>query len=165
MLSSPTKAPERLIFLDQIKAIDNSSYVGQIQFTDFDLGYLMGEPKIGLVTSSLVVEGRGFNKETINSNIVGTFDSFVFQDYVYTNLEVSGVVKNKIFNGQLDIDDPNMKFNFEGLVDFSKQENIYDFSAAIEYANLNALNFVQRDSLSVLNGQMTMDMKKYIQGF
>ena len=24
---------------------------------------------------------------------------------------------------------------------------------------LNALNFVQRDSLSVLNGQMTMDMK------
>ena len=145
--------------LDQIKAIDNTSYVGQIQFTDFDLGYLMGEPKIGLVTSSLVVEGRGFNKETINSNIVGTFDSFVFQDYVYTNLEVSGVVKNKIFNGQLDIEDPNMKFNFEGLVDFSKQENIYDFSAAIEYANLNALNFVQRDSLSVLNGQMTMDMK------
>ena len=52
-----------------------------------------------------------------------------------------------------------MKFNFEGLVDFSKKENIYDFSAAIEHANLNALNFVQRDSLSVLNGQMTMDMK------
>ena len=35
--------------LDQMKAIDNTSYVGQIQFTDFDLGYLMGEPKIGLV--------------------------------------------------------------------------------------------------------------------
>ena len=145
--------------LDQIKAIDNTSYIGQIRFTDFDLGYFIGEPKIGMVTSSLSVEGRGFNKETINSNITGVFDSFVFQDYVYTNLEVSGVVKNKIFNGQLDIEDPNINFNFEGLVDFSKQENIYDFSAAIEYANLNALNFVQRDSLSVLNGQMTMDMK------
>ena len=145
--------------LDQMKAIDNTSYVGQVQFTDFDLGHLMGEQKIGLVSSSLNVEGRGFNKETINSNIKGTFDSFTFQEYIYTNIEVSGVVKNKIFNGQLDIDDPNMKFNFEGLVDFSKQENIYDFSAAIEYANLNALNFVQRDSLSVLNGEMTMDMK------
>ena len=145
--------------LDQIKAKETISYGGQIQFTDFDLGYMIGESKIGLVTSSLNVEGRGFNKETINSNITGTIDSFVFQAYSYTDLEVSGVLKNKIFNGQLGIDDPNMKFNFEGLVDFSEQENSYDFSAAIEYANLNALNFVQRDSISVLNGQMTMDMK------
>ena len=145
--------------LDQIKSINNTTYTGQIQFRDFDLGYLMEEPMIGLVTSKLSVDGRGFNKETINSNITGRFDSFAFQDYIYTDIQVSGVIKNKIFNGQLNIDDPNMKFNFEGLVDFSKQENIYDFSAAIEYANLNALNFVQRDRLSVLNGQMTMDMK------
>jgi len=145
--------------LDQMNAIDNNSYVGQVRFTDFDLGHLMGEQKIGLVTSTLSVEGRGFNKETINSNIKGTFDSFAFQEYIYSDIQISGVIKNKIFNGQLDIDDPNMKFNFEGLIDFSKQENIYDFSAAIEYANLNALNFVQRDSLSILNGQMTMDMK------
>ena len=145
--------------LDQMNAIDNNSYVGQVRFTDFDLGHLMGEQKIGLVTSTLSVEGRGFNKETINSNIKGTFDSFAFQEYIYSDIQISGLIKNKIFNGQLDIDDPNMKFNFEGLIDFSKQENIYDFSAAIEYANLNALNFVQRDSLSILNGQMTMDMK------
>lgn len=145
--------------LDQMKAIDNISYMGQVQFTDFDLGHLIGESKIGLVTSNLNVEGRGFNKETINSNITGTFDSFTFQDYSYTDIQVSGVIKNKIFNGQLDINDPNMKFNFEGLVDFSEEENSYDFSAGIEYANLNALNFVERDSLSVLNGQMTMDMK------
>jgi len=145
--------------LDEVSNIENASYIGQIQLTDFDLGYLMGESKIGLVTSRLSVEGRGFNKQTINSNITGTFDSFVFQEYIYTDLEVSGVVENKIFNGQLNIDDPNLKFNFEGLVDFSEKENIYDFSAAIKYANLNALNFVQRDSLSVLNGQMTMDMK------
>jgi hypothetical protein len=145
--------------LDQINVKDNISYVGQVQFTDFDLGHLIGESKIGLVTSSLNVEGRGFNKETISSNIIGRFDSFTFQDYVYTDIQVSGVIKNKIFNGQLDINDPNMKFNFEGLVDFSKEENSYDFSAGIEYANLNALNFVERDSLSVLNGQMTIDMK------
>ena len=145
--------------LDHIEAIDNASYTGEIQLTDFDLGYVMGEPKIGLATARLNVVGSGFNKETINSNTTGTFDSFVFQNYIYTDLEVSGVVKNKIFNGQLDIDDPNLKFNFEGLVDFSKKENIYDFSAAIDHANLIALNFVQRDTLSILNGQMTMDMK------
>jgi hypothetical protein len=147
------------LILDEVAAIDNASYIGEIRLTDFDLGYLIEESKIGLATARLNVEGRGFNRETINSNISGIFDSFAFQDYTYKDLEVSGVVENKIFNGQLDIDDPNLKFSFEGLVNFSEKENIYDFSAAIEHANLNALNFVQRDSLSILNGQMTMDMK------
>ena len=147
------------LILDEVAAIDNASYIGEIQLTDFDLGYLIEESKIGLATARLSVEGRGFNRETINSNISGIFDSFAFQDYTYKDLEVLGVVENKIFNGQLDIDDPNLKFSFEGLVNFSEKENIYDFSAAIEHANLNALNFVQRDSLSILNGQMTMDMK------
>ena len=145
--------------LDQIETIDNALYVGQIQFTDFDMGRFINEPKIGLITSNLSVEGRGFNKETINSNIKGKFDSVTFQNYIYSDLEVSGVVKNKVFNGQLKIADPNLKLNFEGLVDFSDNENIYDFSAAIGHANLNALNFVERDNISMLKGQVTMDMK------
>ena len=145
--------------LDKVADINNASYIGEVLLTDFDLGNLIEESKIGLATARLSIEGRGFNKETINSNITGTFDSFGFQDYIYKDLEVSGVIRSKIFNGQLDIADPNLKFSFEGLVDFSGKENIYDFFAAIEHANLNALNFVQRDSLSTLNGQMTMDMK------
>ncbi len=145
--------------LDAITNKETTSYKGQVQLTDFDLGHLMGEPKIGLASSNLRVEGIGFNKETINSNIIGKFDSFEFQEYVYTNLDVSGVIKNKIFNGQLRVADPNLEFSFEGLVDFSENENIYDFSATIPHANMNALNFIKRDRLSVLNGQMVMDMR------
>ena len=145
--------------LDQIESLDSALYVGQVQFTDFDMGRFIKEPKMGLISSNLNVEGRGFNKETINSNIKGKFDSFTFQNYIYSDLEVSGVVKNKIFNGQLNITDPNLEFSFEGLVDFSENENIYDFSATIPHANLNALNFVKRDRISVLNGQVIMDMR------
>jgi hypothetical protein len=72
---------------------------------------------------------------------------------------VSGVVTDKVFNGQLDAADPNLKLNFSGLVDFSNNENIYDFSAIIDYANLNALKLVRRDQTSVLTGQMAVDMK------
>ena len=85
------------LILDEVAAIDNASYMGEIQLTDFDLGYLIEESKIGLATARLSVEGRGFNRETINSNISGIFDSFAFQDYTYKDLEVLGVVENKIF--------------------------------------------------------------------
>ncbi|MDA9029983.1 translocation/assembly module TamB, partial [Flavobacteriaceae bacterium] len=46
-----------------------------------------------------------------------------------------------------------------GLVDFSGAENIYDFSALIDYANLNALQLVARDQISILRGEMFVDMK------
>ena len=145
--------------LNEIEVIDNASYEGQIRFTDFDLGRAIGEPAIGLVTSSLRVVGSGFRKESISCNINGGVSSFLFQDYSYSDLQVSGVVTDKVFNGQLDAADPNLKLNFSGLVDFSNNENIYDFSAIIDYANLNALKLVRRDQTSVLTGQMAVDMK------
>ena len=145
--------------LNNIEAIDNASYDGQIRFTDFNLGKALGEPTIGLVSSNLRVVGSGFNKANLSCNIYGGLNSFTFQDYVYSDLEVSGVVMDKIFNGQLDVEDDNLKLNFSGLLDFSNSENIYDFSAIIDYANLNAMKLVERDQVSVLKGEMSIDMK------
>ena len=145
--------------LDEIELIDNASYTGKIRFTDFNLGKAIGEPMIGLVTSSLRIDGSGFSKENISSDIKGVIDSFVFRGYDYSKLQLSGVVMNKVFNGQLDTADTNLKLNFSGLVDFSGAENIYDFSALIDYANLNALQLVARDQISILRGEMFVDMK------
>lgn len=145
--------------LDEIELIDNASYTAEIRFTDFNLGKAIGEPMIGLVTSSLRIDGSGFSKETISSDIKGVIDSFVFRGYDYSKLQLSGVVMNKVFNGQLDTADANLKLNFSGLVDFSGAENIYDFSALIDYANLNALQLVARDQISILRGEMLVDMK------
>jgi hypothetical protein len=145
--------------LDEIELIDNASYTGKIRFTDFNLGKAIGEPMIGLVTSSLRIVGSGFSKENISSDIKGVIDSFVFRGYDYSKLQLSGVVMNKVFNGQLDTADTNLKLNFSGLVDFSGAENIYDFSALIDYANLNALQLVARDQISILRGEMFVDMK------
>ena len=145
--------------LDEIELIDNASYKGKIRFTDFNLGKAIGEPMIGLVTSSLRINGSGFSKENISSDIKGVIDSFVFRGYDYSKLQLSGVVMNKVFNGQLDTADTNLKLNFSGLVDFSGAENIYDFSVLIDYANLNALQLVARDQISILRGEMFVDMK------
>ena len=145
--------------LYEIELIDNASYTGEIRFTDFNLGKAIGEPMIGLVTSSLRINGSGFSKENISSDIKGVIDSFVFRGYDYSKLQLSGVVMNKVFNGQLDTADTNLKLNFSGLVDFSGAENIYDFSALIDYANLNALQLVARDQISILRGEMFVDMK------
>ena len=49
---------------------------------------------------------------------------------------------------------------FTGLVDVSKDFNQYDFEADIEYAELNKLNLIKRDSVSVFAGRVVMDKLK-----
>lgn len=145
--------------LINIEAIDNALYDGQIRFRDFNLGKALGEPTIGLVSSNLTLIGSGFSKENLSCNIYGSFDAFTFQNYLYSDLEVSGIVMDKVFNGQLDVRDENLKLKFSGLLDFSSSENIYDFSAIIDHANLSAMKLVERDEISILKGEMDIDMK------
>ena len=56
-------------------------------------------------------------------------------------------------------DDPNVKFTFNGVADLSEEVHNYDFIANIDLIDLKKLNFFTRDSISILNGDVIMDMK------
>ena len=145
--------------LSKIESIDDAQYQGTIQLEDFDLGTLINQPNFGHITSDFVLKGKGFTLEKLHSNITGSCAIFEVNKYIYKNLNIEGFVENKIFNGSLAVSDENLKMDFKGLVNFSDDENIYDFSANIQNANLNELNLVSRDSISVFQGKVSMDMK------
>ena len=147
------------LMLDNIKDIDASNYNGQLQLANFDLGSFMQNPKLGLVDTNLKIKGEGFKIENIRSDVEGSFKRFQYNDYNYKDLQVLGLIENRIFSGQLKADDNNLQLDFEGLVDFSSHENIYDFSANVQRADLKALNFIERDSTSVFSGNIAMDMR------
>ena len=111
------------------------------------------------MSSQFKLKGRGFTLEKLKSNVEGNCSTFEFNNYLYSNLDVLGLVQDKVFNGALSVVDPSLTMDFEGLVDFSDEENIYDFSASIANADLNALHFVERDSIAVFNGTVAMDMR------
>ena len=85
-------------------------------------------------------------------------NSFIFEDYNYQNITLSGNFKNPLFDGILIIDDPNLKFDFSGLVDISEELNRFDFNATVDYAELNQLNIFKRDSVSIFAGKVDMEM-------
>ena len=51
--------------------------------------------------------------------------------------------EQNVFNGNLVANDKNLKLDFNGLADLSKDVNTFDFAANVEYANLKDLNFIQ----------------------
>jgi hypothetical protein len=145
--------------LHDVNNIDNASYKGNIIFDEFILGNILNDPKIGKVSLNVDVDGNGFTLDNLNTLVKGDIYGLNYNDYYYSNIDVNGTVKNKVFNGDLTAKDDNLDFSFAGLVDFSEKENNYDFTANVNHANLNALNFVKKDSISIFKGLVKMNMK------
>lgn len=145
--------------LGNITNFKNAYYKGNAKLKRFDIGSVAGTTSLGEMNADLTFNGRGFTPETVSTLLEGTINSFEFENYTYTNIEVEGNLKNPKFNGKLKINDPNLKMDFDGLLDASKEFNQYDFDANIEYAELNKLKLFTRDSVSVFAGKIKMDME------
>lgn len=135
-----------------------AQYDGKVVLEAFNIGKLTETNSLGTISANLKFDGKGFTQETVDTRINGTISSFVFQDYNYQNISISGKLKNPVFNGDLTIDDPNIKLDFEGLIDVSEEANQYDFKADVKFAELNKLNLIKRDSVSVFAGKVSVDM-------
>ena len=144
--------------MTKIDDIDNADYKGTLVFTDFNLGPIAKDEDIGTTSFNLDVDGKGFTLETLNTQITGEVFNLFYNGYQYHNINVEGKLGNKVFDGKLLADDKNLKLDFNGLVDFSEEVRTYDFKAKVGLANLRAMNFVVRDSVSVFRGDVDMSM-------
>lgn len=144
--------------LYDIDNIDNASYKGNINFEKFNIGRFLRQKDFGRVTLDLEVAGKGFTRKFLDTKVSGKIYSLNFKKYDYKNIEVDGTFKNPLFQGKVVVNDENLKMDFKGLLDLSKSENRYDFHALIDYADLNKLNLVKRDSISLFKGDVTMQI-------
>lgn len=143
--------------LSNIQNIDNARYKGFFSLIDFDLGYFVDSKDLGKATLDFNVEGQGFIKETLNTEVIGDVYSIDFNNYKYNNLKVSGILKDQLFDGLLVSKDENINFSFKGLADFTDEKNNFNFIATVAYADLRKLNFI-KDSVSIFKGNVSMDI-------
>ena len=145
--------------MTHVNDVDNASYRGKVVFEDFNLGELLNDPNIKNTSFDLDVDGKGFTLANLSTKVNGNIFAINYNNYNYQDIEVIGRLGNNVFNGLLNSNDENFKFKFNGLADLSLDIKSFDFTADVEYANLKALNFVKKDSISIFKGQVDMSMK------
>lgn len=146
------------IQLINIENINEASYSGEIEFVDFDLGEITSDESLGQVSLKVDVDGSGFRLNNVNSVIVGKIAKFDYNKYSYQNLIVNGEFQNRKFDGYLKSNDESFDFEFTGLADFSNEINKFDFSADIDKLDLRKTNLFERDSISILKGNIELDI-------
>ncbi|WP_341461479.1 translocation/assembly module TamB domain-containing protein [Zhouia spongiae] len=144
--------------LTGIGDIDNAIYKGSVSLDGFNIGTYMEDKSFGTTSVDLKVDGKGFSKEDLNTEIIGKVFRLDYNGYTYNNISVSGILKDQLFDGRLNSKDENFQVFFEGLADFSNEENEFNFIAEVDYADLNKLNFVKRDTVSIFKGKIVTDI-------
>ena len=145
--------------LTDISNIDEASYVGHIKIVDFQLGKMLNNPLVGLISMEADIDGEGFTLEKMNTSVKGIISKVQYNKYTYKKISVNGLVKNKHFNGETEVNDPNVKLNFNGLADLSSKIYTFKFNAIVDYCDLNTINLFKRDSISNIKGDIDIDVK------
>ena len=143
--------------MSNIDNIDNASYTGNVELDRFNIGQFLTIKDIGIVSLDVAIKGKGFTEKYLDTYLKGAVSRLSYNNYNYSNILIEGQFKRPIFKGILNVNDPNLFMDFEGLVDLSKKVLHYDFKTNIDYANLSKLNFV-KDSIAVFKGNVAMNI-------
>ncbi len=145
-------------FLDNLTHTDKTIFKADLRTQQLHLGKLLGDYSMGALTADLVVRGQGFEPKTMQLFANGSIHSLGYNGYQYKRIGVNGELRREVFNGKIDIRDPNLTMKFDGLADLSGKKNKFDFQADIAIADLHALKFMEKDTISQFCGKVIIDI-------
>lgn len=140
------------------KGEQNIEYSGKIQTSSFDAGTLLSAHKmLNRVGMAISTKGSVRNAKYITGEVTGTIQSIDFNQYRYSNIELSGHYTNTKYDGQVTINDPNLLMDFSGLLDFTDTVPVFQFATTVERAHLFPLNFHQNDTTAQVSLQLAVN--------
>ncbi len=131
-------------------------YTGGIEARRFDVGHILGIPELGSVTAE--AEVRAISRaQFVSSSLKGKINQLVYAGYAYEDITVDGDISKNTFEGRLQSKDPNLHFNFDGVVDFAGSIPLFNFDAQIYNIDLSALNLVGADDSLSFSSNLTLN--------
>jgi len=116
------------------------AFRGNLNGKSFHIGKLLGmEQNLGTISLDMTLIGKTRNNE-LEVIADGQVVDLIYNKYEYKNIALNGRYSDQRFLGRIRLREPNIDFNFDGLIDFSDNFLDYNFKARLAHANLYALN-------------------------
>ena len=152
-------------------------FSGTVSTTNFDLGDLLDEKNIEDITFTASASGTVRGKD-FTADATASVPRLTFNGYTYRDMDLKGLFQDRAFDGHVASADPNMSFVFDGKLDLNDTIPFYNFDLDILNADLYALKFNRRDTVSliktslmawgsgfdpdIINGDVTISQLTYI---
>jgi len=135
-------------------------YSGELDVADLDINQLVRTSRLtGPVTFRADLRGKGFTFKDADLLMNVWVDSIQLNRYMYQHLHLKGSLADRKFDGNLHINDPNLRMDFNGTVDLGDTIPSYRFLADIRHADLYALNLVKRNPVTDLATHLDVNFR------
>ncbi|MDE6347433.1 MAG: translocation/assembly module TamB, partial [Bacteroides sp.] len=120
------------------------AYSGAVKTTDFELGRMLGDSKLGKVTFNLDVNSSHYEKQYPSVLLKGLIASLDYSDYTYENITLDGEYKQGGFTGKVALDDPNGSVILNGTINTASRMPTFNFQASIDKVRPHALHLTPK---------------------
>lgn len=118
------------------------------------LGTLLDHAPL-LGTAAVTAQVRGEVEEGLDNALLSAkVDQMEFNDYRYEAFSLIGRLQKRGFVGRLTSQDPNLKVQVDGSIDWVDSIPRYDMTAQLRHIDLAKLHFNRRDTLSQLSTRL-----------
>ncbi len=148
-----------------LKKGETPTYEGNIKLVDFNLyKWMNNNDQFDKLSLDASLKGKGLTINDLDVELEKAHIAVDFKGYSYDSIMVkSGYVKGKLFDGQVEVQDQNANFGFQGTVDLSNEVPAYKLNYLIvRHLDLAPLNIVPTGkyySDLQLKGVAFLDMK------
>jgi hypothetical protein len=125
-----------------------TNFKGDISTKGLNIGALIGSTEVGRTSLKASVKGHIDGSNKIEAYTDATIYLIEANKYPYSNIKITGNLTSKAYVGSVIVDDPNVKVNFLGKVDFADSIPVFDFSAFVPRIDLVKTNLNKVDSIS-----------------
>lgn len=133
-------------------AVRGSRLKGHVDVNGVDMGRLLAVAGMKGLTMNVDVETRTAS-DSLVLETKGEIESLVFRGYDYHGIKVDGNLGNNAFRGYVGSDDPNLDFDFDGLIELSEVPR-FNFRLGVRRADLALLGLDRRREVSRLAGMV-----------
>jgi len=132
-------------------------YGGQFNLKQWDLGKTFDvQGKVGKIDFSSSINGEILDSKHNSMSLDAVIESVVLLKNEFNGITINGQLINRLFNGNLCMNDELANLDFAGIIDFSDSIPRINCTATLEDAYLSRLNLWERDSSSRIS--TTMDL-------
>ncbi|MDP3432427.1 MAG: translocation/assembly module TamB domain-containing protein, partial [Bacteroidota bacterium] len=130
-----------------IASIDPAeNFSGKVIISSLDVGRFLKDTVLyGPVSLTAEADGQGLDMNTIKAKIKAEVTELYLNNYTYHKLNMDGTVNGKQFEGKINLDDENMVFDFDGLVNLNPDQEQYKFKLNVLGADLKKLKLTEAD--------------------
>ncbi len=122
------------------KDYTDATYDADIKLDTFDLGKMLESADLGRISMTASAKGQGLTLDSLHTTLEAVITEVEAMKYKYRDIKIGGKMDQMQFNGTIKVDDPNLKFAFDGLVDLDSLKPSFSFTADLDTINLHKLN-------------------------